>query len=433
MKTKVSFWKKNILLLIVLVAVSMLFFSYGNDFNQTTKEYSKDDSVSFKSFTGKIVDLTGKPVVFANVFISGSGIGTVTNLDGEFIIKVPKNYLEKDLEISFLGFKNQKIPITNLKLLGNTINIQPSTINIEEVIIRSHNPVDLITGAAKRIPENYSVISEMQKGFYRETVKKSKNYVAISEAVVDIYKSPYNSDFIYDQVKVYKGRKSQDVKKMDTINFKLQGGPSSTILLDVVKNPSTLLNTDLFSYYDYELVGIVEVDNNKAYAINFEQKKKYDFPMYSGKIYLDADNLAISQIEFSLNELSLDVAAKMLVRKSPIAIKVKPLTGSYLANYRKINGKWHLNYVRAEVKFKCNWKKKLFNSIYTAMTEMAITDIDTINISKFKNKEVVKMSDIFVDKVNHFEDENYWGEYNYIKPDESIEIAISKLGKKLLH
>jgi hypothetical protein len=41
------------------------------------------------------------------------------------------------------------------------------------------------------------------------------------------------------------------------------------------------------------------------------------------------------------------------------------------------------------------------------------------------------MSDIFADKVDAYKDENFWGEYNYIKPDESIESVINRLNRKL--
>ena len=62
---------------------------------------------------------------------------------------------------------------------------------------------------------------------------------------------------------------------------------------------------------------------------------------------------------------------------------------------------------------------------------MAVTDRDTINVNKAKYKDQSKQTDIFADKVNSYKDENYWGEYNYIKPDESIESVINKLNRKL--
>ena len=99
----------------------------------------------------------------------------------------------------------------------------------------------------------------MMKAFYRETIKNRRNYVAISEAVVDIYKAGYENEFESDQVKIDKGSKSGDVEKMDTVLFKLQGGPAITLLLDIVKNPYVLLTTeynDIYSFYVSDVVSI---------------------------------------------------------------------------------------------------------------------------------------------------------------------------------
>ena len=65
------------------------------------------------------------------------------------------------------------------------------------------------------------------------------------------------------------------------------------------------------------------------------------------------------------------------------------------------------------------------------MLEMAVTDRDTANISKFKFRESAKISDVFVDQVNYFLDDDFWGKYNVIKPDESIEIAIARLNRRI--
>jgi hypothetical protein len=392
-----------------------------------------NDSVNYYTYSGKIVDSETKdPVAFANIYLEGSSIGTVSNLDGEFILKVPLSKAEEKITISFVGYKTQELASEELKMMKNTIRLVADPIPIQEVIIKTGDPVELLRKAIARIDENYSVNPEMLTGFYRETIKQNRNYVAVSEAVLDIYKSSYKNYFDSDRIKIFKGRKSQDVKKMDTILFKLQGGPKTSLLLDVAKNPSTLLSEDFFKYYNYKLDGIVNIDNRETYVIAFNQKNNVDLPLYQGKIYLDAKNLAIARLDFRISDKALTQADNELVRKKPVSMKIDVEDARYLANYRPIDGKWHLNHVRAEAKFKCKWDKKLFRSIYTTMLEMAITDRDTSNISKFKMKESEKISDIFVDQVNYFEDPNYWGEYNVIKPDESIELAIQKLGRKLV-
>ena len=112
-------------------------------------------------------------------------------------------------------------------------------------------------------------------------------------------------------------------------------------------------------------------------------------------------------------------------------MKMQVLNGNYLVKYRMIDSLWCLNYVRSEVTFRSKWERKLFKSNITTMFEMAITDRDTKNIEKYSNRESVKISDVLADQVSAFEDQNFWGKYNYIKPDESIETAIAKINKKL--
>ena len=99
-------------------------------------------------------------------------------------------------------------------------------------------------------------------------------------------------------------------------------------------------------------------------------------------------------------------------------------------NYREINGKWVLNYVRSELAFRVKWDKKLFKSNINTMFEMAITDRDPENIEQFPYKETTKLNDVLNEQVEDEGNGDYWGEYNYIKPDESIESAIQKLNKK---
>ena len=48
----------------------------------------------------------------------------------------------------------------------------------------------------------------MLTGFYRETAQKGRRYINISEAIIDIYKTPYaNRNVDRDRVQIYKGRK----------------------------------------------------------------------------------------------------------------------------------------------------------------------------------------------------------------------------------
>jgi hypothetical protein len=112
-------------------------------------------------------------------------------------------------------------------------------------------------------------------------------------------------------------------------------------------------------------------------------------------------------------------------------MKVTPLSANYYVNYRETKGKWYLNYARGEVVFKSKWKRKLFSSKYTTVSEIAITDRREDNVKKFDRKDILSSRDIFIDEVSYFTNNGFWGNYNYIKPDDSIESAIKKLNRKL--
>jgi hypothetical protein len=154
-------------------------------------------------------------------------------------------------------------------------------------------------------------------------------------------------------------------------------------------------------------------------------------PLFMGSLFIEMNSYAIAEAEFGFNLSDKAAAASIFIRKKPLGMDVTPEVATYRTKYREQNGKWYFDYSRAEVKFKVDWKKKLFNTYYTTMSEIAVTDRTDQEVIKFAGKEKVKYSDVFSEQVSAFADEDYWGEYNVIEPDQSIESAIRKLSKKL--
>ena len=391
-----------------------------------------DDSLSYESYTGKIVDSqTNKPVVFANVVLKGTSIGTVTNADGEFLIKAPSNADIRVIEITYIGYSSKEVQLADLKSSRNPILLSSVTVPIEAVTVSYGDPVELLTRAIENIPDNYSKEPVMLKAFYRETIKQNHNYVGVAEAVLDIYKSEYVSETGRDRPLIYKGRKSQDVRKMDTVIVKLQGGPYVSLLLDIAKHPRDILDPEMMNQYQFTYGGTTSVQDRQAMIIKFEPKEFVEIPLYRGNIYLDTENLAFIGMDFLLDERNIDEAANLFIRKKPASMKIDIESANYLVKYRVYENTWYLSYVRSELNFKCKWDRKLFNSKYSLMTELAVTDVDHDNVTKYRYNEITKMSDILAEQVVQFEDPDFWGVDNIIKPDESIEAAIAKLSRKM--
>ena len=267
--------------------------------------------------------------------------------------------------------------------------------------------------------------------FYRETIRKNRTYVSIGEAVVEIFKAPYYNDARFDGARIYKGRKSSDVQKMDTVLFKLQGGPVSVLQLDIAKNTESVLTKEAMEYYNYSISGVIEIDNKPHYVIDFMQKPSVDIPLFMGSLFINMETYGITEVEFGFNLEDKEAAASIFIRKKPVGMKVIPEIATYRTKYREQDGKLHFVYSRAEVKFKVDWNKRLFNTYYTTMSEIAVTDRTDKEVIKFAGKDKIKYSDVFTEKVSAFADPEFWGDYNVIEPDQSIESAIRKLSKKL--
>jgi len=409
----------------------LLFFSLSAKANSPSK--FSTDSTQFTAVRGIVINSeTHHPIVFASVFIKGTKIGTVSNSSGKFLIKIPLKYSNKKLGFSSIGYNTNFIPAINLNKTNNKVYLTPAIIPIKEVVIRHLEPIHLLTTAVSRIPENYADQPVMMTGFYRESIRKNKKYLSVAEAVLNIYKSAYSKNILNnDRITIYKGRKAQYAKRRDTLVVKYQGGPLSLSYLDIVKNKGDILSKDIYPYYNYNIDGVIMLDDRETYVISFDQKDTVQLPLFKGKIYLDAQNLAVVGLKVEVSPKQIDKALRYVIRKKPAGLKAQLLGVHILVKYRKIGNKWYLNYLRNETDLKFKWKKKLFRSNYTITSETAITNINTKYVVKPKYSERFKPNEIFSEKVSSFTDPNFWGASNVIEPETSIQSAFKKISRKL--
>ncbi len=417
----------SLLLIVILASSATAVAIPGTDVMVSLKP---SDTLGYNEYRGKVLDAkTGKPLSFATVAVEGENTATITNSEGNFILKVSKKSEAQNIIISYLGYNNLTFPLKDFTQKKNILKLDESVITLNEVVITPGPAYNIILKVLDNIRNNYPSQPFRMTGFYRESIQKRNNYVSLAEAIINIYKAPYKS-ISNDQVQILKGRKGMNVKKMDTLLFKLQGGPKTGLLLDIIKNPDVLLNREILDKYNFNLAGEIMLNGRLNFIISFDQKYKEDV-LYSGKFYVDVDRYALTAADFQLNLNDPQAAGEYFIRKKPSGVTVTPTFTHYLVRYREQDGKWYFNYAKGEVKFKVKWKKKLFSTNYTTIMEMAITDRSRENVTRFKPGERFKPNQIFTETLAAFSDNNYWGKYNYIEPDQSIEMAIKKF-KRIL-
>ena len=82
------------------------------------------------SITGTVVDAHREPIIGASVLEKGTSNGTITNLDGEYSLKVSPGAI---LVFSYIGYKTQEIPV-NTKVNVNVTLVEDAE-QLEEVVV----------------------------------------------------------------------------------------------------------------------------------------------------------------------------------------------------------------------------------------------------------------------------------------------------------
>ncbi|SKB26689.1 carboxypeptidase-like regulatory domain-containing protein [Macellibacteroides fermentans] len=373
---------------------------------------------------------TKKKLEYVNISVPGTNVGTITNSDGEFTIKVQDSLQAKVVEISHIGYYNYRIALTGNDMVDENVMLTQNANVLEEVVVRAHDPRMLIEEAMNRIGKNYSEKPTLLTGFYRETAQKGKRYINISEAIIDVYKTPYDEDASRDRVQIFKGRALLSQKASDTLIVKLLGGPNLSLYVDIVKNPDILLDKTTLGYFSFRMEESVVMDNRPQYVISFQPQAILPYALHYGKLYIDKESLAFTRAEFNLNMEDRDKATSAILKKKPAGLRFRPVEVSFLVTYKQVNGKSYLNYIRNEVRFKCDWKRRLFSTNYAMVSEMVVTDSKDQAVNAIPYKMSFKSSQSLSDKVSDFRDENFWGSYNIIEPTESLEKAANKLRKQ---
>lgn len=389
-----------------------------------------DDS-GYTVISGVVKDQsTKKTLEYVNISVPGTSIGTVTNVDGGFVIKVSDTIQAHTLELSYLGYRNGRIPIRGEDATNVIVYLTPLQNTLPEVVVRAMDPLKLVRSAAQKIAANHSPNHTLLTGFYRETIRKRRNYISVTEAIVNIYKTPYtdlNAD--RDRVQVYKGRQLLSPKTGDTLAVKLQGGPSYSVLLDVVKNRELLLDETSFREYKFKMEAPVMLDKRPHYVVSFEPQVVQPYPLFYGLMYIDEESLAFTQIEFSFSMADRNKVTNAILKKKPFNLRFKPEELSYLVTYKQEDGVSYLNYVQNIIRFKCDWKRRLFSTNYTIVSEMVVTDKQLHNVTPIPYKLAFNPKNILSDRVSSFYDDDFWEGYNIIAPTESLQSAVNKLKK----
>ena len=80
--------------------------------------------------TGIVKDANGEPVIGANVMVKGQSIGTITDIDGRFVLDAPKDAV---LQITYIGYASQEVKVFGKREIN--VVLKEDTETLEEVVV----------------------------------------------------------------------------------------------------------------------------------------------------------------------------------------------------------------------------------------------------------------------------------------------------------
>jgi len=395
------------------------------------QEIPGTDVTRFIAVRGHIFDRENKAAIpYATVGIVEENLGTITNSDGFFSIKIPAALAGTSLVVSHLGYMSQQIPVQLLNDQPADVWLDRRVISIQEVIIRYIDPGVILDRAMELRKMNNAVNPAYLTTFYREGVQKNTRYTSYSEAVFRVYKSPYDVSESCDQVKLLKSRKIHSSDPNDTVFLKLMAGVQSALQLDIVKCVPGFLDCTPPAAYTWKYSDLVSFNARDAYAITFVQKAGVKEALYTGTLFIAKEHFAILGAEFEINPDYLDVAADALVLKKSHRLNVKFKKITYSVSYMPFNGRYYLSHARCDIKVSTRLRNHLSSDHFSTFLELATCHIDTAAVVKFPKQEILKPGVVFSDQP-YIRNDDFWGDYNIITPETKLSEALLRIIGKI--
>lgn len=310
------------------------------------------------SISGVVKDSSSlAPLQFVSILLKESYVGSLTDENGAFNIKIEDNE-NAIILFRIIGYYDQEVSIRDLKK-DNTVYLSIKDYELSEVVFRPVNAYDLLQEVVRKIPKNYYSEPIGQEVFFRQIMHTNGELNILEEGHFDILNS-FRKDKLPKNVSVHKARGFVDLEEYadlgriianniddDSINIE----ETAEILLAFNPNQKSFLEDDqsIFSenakkLYDISYQGLIEKDGNVCYFLTFDQKEGLKKTLFKGVFYIDTATMAITEFQASLSPEGLDyqkflpLKIRMLIRIAGFKISIKNI--AYYAKYEWYNDYW---------------------------------------------------------------------------------------------
>ncbi|MBD2769752.1 carboxypeptidase-like regulatory domain-containing protein [Hymenobacter sp. BT664] len=351
---------------------------------------------------GRVLDAeTHQPIPNAQIGVAGNRIGTSTNEDGRFVLNIPPQYQQEQLEVVLLGYRKhvQALPALPGPELRIELRLSPAALG--EVRVTA-SVMGLVREAVARIPRNYPTRPTRLTGFYRESDNDPNGRPRyLVEGLLTVLKVPYQQRTAEGVVQIRQSRKV-DLRPLTPVRIDWAGGPFIAHFADFVHARAQFISPAHFRDYDYRLAPGSSYADRPVYVVAFEPRPGNRRAHFAGRMYIDQDSYAFLGAEWHYTPTGLRSG---IHRADARNLRVA---------YQPYAGRWHLK----TVWWQTNYRPAVGEPLQY-FGEFLTTAIDTIQGAPPTYPERVQRDDVFLNNAVPY-DSAFWQSQTTLLPSESL-------------
>ena len=242
--------------------------------------------------SGIVRDENNQPLVNCHITVKNTNLGTVTNAQGQFKLKIPEGSCETNLLVSYVGYHTQSVKLNCRHSSDIAVRLKDKIHQLQEIIVNALSPSQIVIEAIGNLEKNHQVDSVIYTMFSRITETKDSLPVLMEELVFDLFQEKRTKPTFYiEKIRVKGFNKLGKNRLMDNRLIDIHVIESHIMLRYL---PSFLKKSKM-KRYNYQLIDEVIQDEGQYYVISVTSLKK-NYPD-SGIIRIHKKNYGISYLE----------------------------------------------------------------------------------------------------------------------------------------
>lgn len=339
-------------------------------------------------------------------------MGTITNGEGRFELKVNSEYRNDTLVVSHIGYKNYYNPIQqvssslNVKLAEAIVNL--SNVSVEAKALTANEIFERVIQKIKE-DQGYPTAPFRMDGFYREIHESAGERIGVLECAIEIYDDRLTKQF--NEIVISHFRKIYDRQKNTDQFIEVKEGHNHLILLlnqninlipladsykkSIWKVPLTL---EEVSYYNDRLVYILS---------NITQNREL-------RLIVDLEDYSVYKNELKMYAAEEDHDRYAWSKVNTEGGKCGAILDHQSFEYRKVNGVLFPYYFSRRFDFRCYDLVNYDISTQAAFsTELLINHVLIENEGKVSPDKMKKKQGL-INRIEPY-DSSFWNNFNDIK------------------